>query len=470
MKQSLVVGAMVFLAVVTTITLWYPNKTPSSPNFGIPTRHSSPPEQYLPNNTSRASALVVMFLPSAPSPSKASFSDFAICDGLAVLRASFQHSPLEVNAHVLMLAKDRAWSDTMRNAGYDHIFVEPPQEIFRITNVALRARLEGRDGRERDGIVGVYELIKLYPLLWTNYSMVICLDADVMVNPSGAHQILDLLKVNTSIAYTQTARSKTNRSKIWPLDINGGVLVFYPSNKTILHSTTTTSHYHNMMKIFESGSWTEKDGWHNSRVGRGWGGTTIQGLVPYYFEMRVPNERTSIPYCVFNNNVKHCWEKNGRVPAFVHFSAPEFCPKPWKVFSFRHYPKMFCANDGHLKYKGMGICAEFIRTWYNMYEAVVTRAVRTGWNEPHMCPKSMLTVNDRFFSLTRFLSTQHGYHPACWYRGINRSEMGVPALATYPHLNRARCVRWRRNASSPPAKRRRDAPDVAQISRWGRNA
>ena len=122
---------------------------------------------------------------------------------------------VRIKAFALMLERDRAWEPILTNTEYNPIIVDPPNDVF--------ARLQ-------DGIVGALELVKLQPLLWwpVNYSTVIVLDSDVMVNPSGAHQIIDLVEgATTSIEYTFNGQKGV-------YDINGGVLIFHPSNKTTM--------------------------------------------------------------------------------------------------------------------------------------------------------------------------------------------------------------------------------------------
>ena len=95
------------------------------------------------------------------------------------------------------------------------------------------------------------------------------------------------------------------------------------------------------------------------------------------------------------------------------------------------------------KIKTWVMCAEFLNTWYTMYDTVVARAVRTGWNDTtHVCPTPQEAVNVSFFSLTRFLYTKGAYHPACWYRGYTWNgtafrvkENDVPALAEVERTN-----------------------------------
>ena len=284
-----------------------------SPSSSKGEEHAAQEETETPNTDKRPlAALVVMFFPTSSDPSNASVADYRICDGLSVLLMSFRlHSAnVRIKAFALMLERDRAWEPILTNTEYNPIVVDPPNGVF--------ARLQ-------DGIVGALELVKLQPLLWwpDNYSTVIVLDSDVMVNPSGAHQIIDLVEgATTSIEYTFNGQKGV-------YDINGGVLIFHPSNKTIRH-------YHEMMGIFKNGtrrgSYNKKSGWFGSGIGFGWGGTTIQGLVPYNFEIRKPSDRKVLDHCVFNNNVKYCWMRNSSVlPALVHFAAADFCPKPWNV-------------------------------------------------------------------------------------------------------------------------------------------
>ncbi|CAN0353514.1 unnamed protein product, partial [Hapterophycus canaliculatus] len=46
-------------------------------------------------------------------------------------------------------------------------------------------------------------------------------------------------------------------------------------------------------------------GWGRSEIGLFWGGITVQGLLPYYYERRAPPEVTyrAVDRCVYNNMV-----------------------------------------------------------------------------------------------------------------------------------------------------------------------
>ncbi len=75
------------------------------------------------------------------------------------------------------------------------------------------------------------------------------------------------------------------------LPVQGGFLVVRPSERDFSNLIETA-----MTTEFAKGS-----GWNRSRIGWCWGGMTVQGLLPYYYNrVTAPNRTQVLDRCVYN--------------------------------------------------------------------------------------------------------------------------------------------------------------------------
>ena len=57
-----------------------------------------------------------------------------------------------------------------------------------------------------------------------------------------------------------------------------------------------------LIVIARKADWRPGGGWEGLRIGYHWGGTTIQGMIPYYFGMKAPLAwRRIVDRCLYNN-------------------------------------------------------------------------------------------------------------------------------------------------------------------------
>ena len=71
------------------------------------------------------------------------------------------------------------------------------------------------------------------------------------------------------------------------------------------------------------------EGWNSSHIGWFWGGMTIQGILPYYYNIVTkPNRSIKVNRCIYNTmaDVAECDHKPLEMIKSVHFTV---CLKPW---------------------------------------------------------------------------------------------------------------------------------------------
>ncbi len=89
-------------------------------------------------------------------------------------------------------------------------------------------------------------------------------------------------------------------------------------------------HYEKMVELVQSGKeWKSGRGW-GGKMGWFYGGQTVQGVVPYYFDYKVPRgRRLVVDICIYNNMMEsdRCRYFPREKQAFLHFTV---CQKPWR--------------------------------------------------------------------------------------------------------------------------------------------
>mmetsp|Transcript_26264 Transcript_26264/g.105098 ORF Transcript_26264/g.105098 Transcript_26264/m.105098 type:complete len:279 (+) Transcript_26264:1353-2189(+) len=131
--------------------------------------------------------------------------------------------------------------------------------------------------------------------------------------------------------------------------------------------------------VVRAGDFRAGSGWAGTGVGSFYGGMTIQGLVPYFFEMVRPGAGVAVDNCVYNNmannprsvggfgkgvcrdgspadDCKDCRLVDVATVKTVHFTI---CQKPWGCFDARNQRCPYCP-----------ICTKFHRLWFEAREAM----------------------------------------------------------------------------------------------------
>eukprot|EP00937_MAST-01D_sp_MAST-1D-sp2_P006175 g6175.t1 len=191
--------------------------------------------------------------------------------------------------------------------------VQPPVRIDDLAGTGLHAELTSRNA-ERTGCCGTLELCKLEPLRWTEYEKVMVIDVDTLLVPDaatarGRGQLRDLDELFHSARDALFWAS----CNMWSVDptVNGGLLVLRPSRRDYASITAIARRgnfslegWHEYYPVFEPTGGGESArgsagrvygyarerfrtvqalGWERSGWGAGYGGSTIQGLIPFYY-------------------------------------------------------------------------------------------------------------------------------------------------------------------------------------------
>eukprot|EP00904_Undaria_pinnatifida_P012645 jgi/Undpi1/8510/HiC_scaffold_25.g10977.m1 len=135
------------------------------------------------------------------------------------------------------------------------------------------------------GCCGANEFIKLHAYTLTEYHRVVHLDVDTLL----LHPLDRLMESDASLLYTTDPAMALAGQKVFP--IQGGFLLVRP-DLTV---------YENLQAIVRKGDWKKGRGWSNSKIGWFYGGATIQGLLPYYYNVFGKGTAIEVDRCVYNH-------------------------------------------------------------------------------------------------------------------------------------------------------------------------
>lgn len=142
--------------------------------------------------------------------------------------------------------------------GYEVRKYDTPFQIEDVENKKI-----GEEMRT-DGCCGILETLKLWAWTWTEFDVVLSVDADVHF-----HRNFDeLFLLNTTLGWTHGATADKGQELM-----NGGYLVIRPNPK----------HFEEMVALLKEGDFRDGSAWKGSGVGWVYGGRTIQGIVPMVF-------------------------------------------------------------------------------------------------------------------------------------------------------------------------------------------
>ena len=163
-----------------------------------------------------------------------------------------------------------------------------PLAISEIKGDFLRSRIES------NGCCGAWELLKLYSWTLTEYHRVVHLDMDALIL-----QNLDELYDDDSSLWNGGS-VKALYTYDWTMarppwgknpPTQGGFIVAKPDIRT----------FEALIDVVRQGDFRAGSGWGGTHIGSFWGGMTIQGLVPYFFEKLHPGTGRAVDNCVYNN-------------------------------------------------------------------------------------------------------------------------------------------------------------------------
>eukprot|EP01065_Artemidia_motanka_P015624 TRINITY_DN19366_c0_g1_i1.p1 TRINITY_DN19366_c0_g1~~TRINITY_DN19366_c0_g1_i1.p1 ORF type:complete len:577 (+),score=180.28 TRINITY_DN19366_c0_g1_i1:79-1809(+) len=135
------------------------------------------------------------------------------------------------------------------------------------------------------GCCGADELIKLHAWTLVEYHRVAHLDADTLV----LQNIDDVLARDASLVYTADWGMSNDASRKPP--VQGGFLVVKPDMAVFRELQTFAQ---------RGGFRADGSGWEGSHIGHFWGGSTIQGLLAFYFTEVRPTWGHAEDHCTVN--------------------------------------------------------------------------------------------------------------------------------------------------------------------------
>eukprot|EP01035_Chromulina_nebulosa_P017250 gene17250-22779_t len=195
--------------------------------------------------------------------------------------------------------------------GY-HVIESPlPVNISAIDGPFLREKIN------KNGCCGASELIKLNAYRLTNYDWVVHLDADTMIiNPLSelfSHS-------NVSLIYTTDPGMVKPDARASHMPVQGGFLVIRPNiqdYRSLVNTVMTTEFYNG-------------GAWNKSGIGWYWGGMTIQGLLPYYYQfVSAPNRWLKVDRCYYNTMADSPECQAVKSTDFIKSAHFTICQKPW---------------------------------------------------------------------------------------------------------------------------------------------
>ncbi|CAJ1963399.1 unnamed protein product [Cylindrotheca closterium] len=294
----------------------------------------------------------------------------AIMDGAAVLKHSIHLNSIQAGAnkfrydykmYAIYHPEGEACALPLKDLGYKLIRRETPVATQEIEGKFLRKKIES------NGCCGAKELIKLEAYTLIDHQVVVLLDLDVIVlKPMDALFDLMLDEASPSSSdHLSNTNSTTNVPIMWqdkpiPDKVNafftrdyhlvapekpykpvqGGFLVLRPDMAV----------YQEFLSIIKKG--IQKPGGWGGLVGPFYGFMTIQGIIPYYYDVLHKNEAIELNRCIYNQmmdnprdnsandnpqdkcrtNQQECEECRTRPMGDIVSAHFTFCPKPWNCF------------------------------------------------------------------------------------------------------------------------------------------
>lgn len=106
------------------------------------------------------------------------------------------------------------------------------------------------------------------------------------------------------------------------MPVQGGFIVLQPNNQDYL----------NIMNIMMTTEFRKGKGWNASKIGWFWGGMTVQGVLPYYYnKVTAPNRSLILDRCLYNTmaDTDSCTVQTLEEIKSAHFTV---CQKPWMCY------------------------------------------------------------------------------------------------------------------------------------------
>uniref|UniRef100_A0A7S3HGE2 Uncharacterized protein n=1 Tax=Spumella elongata TaxID=89044 RepID=A0A7S3HGE2_9STRA len=233
---------------------------------------------------------------------------------------------------------------TLEKFGWKVLRRELPVRIDEIQNQDYAQKMKN------SGCCGADEFLKLWAYTLTDYHRVIHLDMDSIIFKN----MDQIFNIDKEFLFTGDYNMKGN-CKYPP--VQGGFLVVQPSMQT----------FEDFKEIIRRGNHGAK-GWEGSHIGNFWGGQTIQGIMPYYYNIVHPERALELNRCEYNCMVdnpyrpntlicqdgqKTCQDCRLQTPEKVYSAHFTICQKPWTC-TYHNNPR------------NMELCKVFHAKWFQL--------------------------------------------------------------------------------------------------------
>eukprot|EP00854_Cymbomonas_tetramitiformis_P028827 gene28827-35800_t len=200
-------------------------------------------------------------------------------DGCAIVGYGILHSHIEskydIDLYAFVSPEAKRMQPILRELGYTVLERAVPVKVEELVNPTYREKAP------TSGCCGLRELLKLEALTLTQYRKVLCLDMDSL----PTQPLDELWDLDKPIIHTRDGHEREF--------LQGGFIMFQPDLKA----------YKALLHVIRMGDFRyDGSGWEGSRIGFNYGGETIQGVVPFFFQKKMPtNSSLIVDMCVYNN-------------------------------------------------------------------------------------------------------------------------------------------------------------------------
>eukprot|EP00566_Odontella_aurita_P014977 CAMPEP_0113536520 /NCGR_PEP_ID=MMETSP0015_2-20120614/6304_1 /TAXON_ID=2838 /ORGANISM="Odontella" /LENGTH=340 /DNA_ID=CAMNT_0000435889 /DNA_START=616 /DNA_END=1638 /DNA_ORIENTATION=- /assembly_acc=CAM_ASM_000160 len=276
----------------------------------------------------------------------------------------------------------RCSEDDLSKLGYEVKIRGSPVAASEIRGKYLRHNIE------KSGCCGEKELLKLYSYTLTEYPVVVHLDLDALVL-QPMDELFDVMLDGPKSPALQTISVQSGQNipnvvdayfardymgVYWggrkPVGVHGGFFVVRPSDAAFTE----------LVDVVREGNYTLQDGWARSGHGRCHGGETIQGLLPYYYDILHPGTAIELNRCIYNAVVDNPRDRKGNCIAgqdpnncedcrkaplghikLAHFT---YCQKPWLCRDLDG--PINWTSDNQTDRSAIRLCMGMQRAWFLM--------------------------------------------------------------------------------------------------------